>query len=109
MNVKARLQKLERRSQVSREPFRVVVSHAGKPFDLATATCTRTLMQDGGLLEIVNVNGSGNDLSDEELEEFIQSHPIEGPPLTRSLARRLERLEEQVIPEDERKVWEMIR
>jgi hypothetical protein len=27
---------------------------------------------------------------------------------SRSLARRLERLEEQVIPEDERKVWEMI-
>jgi hypothetical protein len=26
----------------------------------------------------------------------------------RSLARRLERLEEQVIPDDERKVWEMI-
>ena len=25
-----------------------------------------------------------------------------------SLARRLERLEEQVIPEDERKIWEMI-
>ena len=27
---------------------------------------------------------------------------------SRSLVRRLERLEEQVIPEDERKVWEMI-
>ena len=27
---------------------------------------------------------------------------------SRSLVRRLERLEEQVMPEDERKVWEII-
>jgi len=80
MSLKTRLSRLERQhSQVSREPFRIVVSRAGKPFDLATATCTRTLMPNGGLMEIVNVNGSGHDLSDEELEKFIQSHPIEGP------------------------------
>jgi len=80
VNLKARLQKLERhRSQVERGRLRVIVSRVGEPFDLATATCTRTLMADGGLMEIVNVNGSGNDLSDEELERFIQSHPIEGP------------------------------
>ena len=80
MSLKTRLQKLERQhSQAEGGRFRVVVSRVGKPFDLATATCTRTLMADGGLLEIVNVNGSGNDLSDEELERFIQSHPIEGP------------------------------
>ena len=80
MKLNARLQKLERqRSQIERGRFRIVVSHAGKPFDLATATCTRTLMPDGGLMEIVNVNGSGHDLSDEELERFIQSFPIEGP------------------------------
>jgi hypothetical protein len=36
-------------------------------------------MPDGGLMEIVNVNGSGHDLSDEELERFIQRFPIEGP------------------------------
>jgi hypothetical protein len=30
-------------------------------------------------MEIVTVNGSGDDLSDEELERFIQSFPIEGP------------------------------
>jgi hypothetical protein len=28
--------------------------------------------------------------------------------MTRSLARRLERLEEQVIPEDELKVWQIV-
>lgn len=80
MNLKARLQKLERQhSQAESGRFRVIVSRVGEPFDLATATCSRTLMADGGLLEIVNVNGSGNDLSDEELETFIQSFPIEGP------------------------------
>ena len=80
MNLKARLQKLERKhSQVELGRFRVVVSRVGQPFSLATARCSRTLMADGGLIEIVNVNGSGNDLSDEELERFIQSHPIEGP------------------------------
>ena len=79
MKLNARLQKLERqRSQIECGRFRIVVSHAGKPFDLGTATCTRTLMPDGGLMEVVNVNGSGHDLSDEELERFIQSHPIEG-------------------------------
>jgi hypothetical protein len=56
----------------------MIISRAGKPLDPATATCSRTPMADGGLLEIVNVNGSGNDLSDEELERFIQSHPIQG-------------------------------
>jgi len=80
VKLNARLEKLERhRRQVERGRLRVVVSRAGKPFDIATATCTRTLMADGGLIEIVNVNGSGDDLSDEELERFIQSHPIEGP------------------------------
>ena len=39
MNLNARLQKLERQhSQIARERFRIVVSHAGRPFDLATAS-----------------------------------------------------------------------
>ena len=80
MSLKTRLSRLERQhSQVERGRFRMVVSHAGKPFDLATATCTRTLMPDGGLMEIVNVSGSGHDLREEDLEKFIQSFPTEGP------------------------------
>jgi len=79
VNLKARLQKLERQqSQVAREPFRMVVSHAGERLDLAKATCTRTIMQDGRLMEVVNLNGSRDGLSDEDLEQFIQSHPVEG-------------------------------
>jgi len=79
VNLKARLKKLERqRSLVAQEPFRVVVSHAGERLDLAKATCTRTIMPDGRLMELVQLNGSREGLSEEDLESFIQSHPIEG-------------------------------
>jgi hypothetical protein len=65
VQLKARLEKLERqRSQVERGRFRMVVSYAGKPFDLTKATCTRTLMPDGGLMEIVNVNGRAGRTAD---------------------------------------------
>jgi hypothetical protein len=78
VSLKTRLKLLERQhSQVAREPFRMVVSHAGKPLDLAKATCTRTLMPDGQLMELVNLHGSNYGLSDEDLERFIQSFPIE--------------------------------
>ena len=78
MNLKARLKRLERQhSQVAHERFRVVVSHAGEPLDLAKATCTRTIMPNGQLMEIVNLNGTDDGLSKEDLEKFIQSFPIE--------------------------------
>jgi hypothetical protein len=79
VNLKGRLQRLERQhTQVSREPLRFVVSRAGKPLDLSKATCTRTIMPDGRLMEYVDLNGGDYGLSEEDLEEFIQSHPIEG-------------------------------
>ena len=78
MDLKARLKKLERqRSLAAQEPFRVVVSHAGERFDLAKATCARTIMPDGRLMELVQLNGSREGLSEEDLERFIQSHPVE--------------------------------
>jgi hypothetical protein len=80
VNLKARLKKLERQQdQVSREPFRVVVTRVGERFDLAKATCSRTLMPDGRLVELVKLPGSRDSMSDEDLERFIQSHPIQGP------------------------------
>ena len=76
--MKARLQKLERQhSQVERERLRMVVSFAGRPFDLTKATCTRTLWPNGHLMEMVNLHGSDYGLKDEDLEMFIQSFPIE--------------------------------
>lgn len=78
MNLKARLKRLERQqNQVAHERFRVVVSHTGEPLDLAKATCTRTIMPNGQLMEIVNLNGTDYGLSKEDLEKFIQSFPIE--------------------------------
>ena len=78
MNLKARLKRLERQqSQIALEPFRVVVSHAGKPLDLAKATCTRTIWPNGQLFEFVNLNGTDHGLSKEDLEKFIQSFPVE--------------------------------
>jgi hypothetical protein len=80
MSLRTRLQKLERQhSQVARERFRIVVSHAGERLDLTKATCTRTIMPNGRLMEIVNLNGGDYGLKEEDLERFIQSHPIEGP------------------------------
>ena len=77
MNLNARLQKLERQhSQIERERFRIVVSFAGKPFDLTKATCTRTLWPNGQLMEMVNLHGGDYGLRDEDLERFIQSFPM---------------------------------
>ena len=69
MNLNARLQKLERQhSHVERDRFRIVVSFAGKPFDLTKATCTRTLWPNGQLMEMVNLHGGDYGLRDEDLE-----------------------------------------
>jgi hypothetical protein len=78
MGLNARLKTLERHQrQVLKEPFRVVVSHVGEPLDLAKATCTRTIWPNGQLFELVNLNGGDYGLSDEDLERFIQSFPVE--------------------------------
>ena len=78
MNLKARLKTLERHQrQVFKEPFRLVVSHAGEPLDLTKATCTRTMWPNGHLMEIVNLNGGDYGLREEDLENFIQSFPVE--------------------------------
>jgi hypothetical protein len=58
--------------------FRVVVSRVSCPGALAKSTCTRTLCK-GTLMESVKLNGSNDNLTDEELEEFIQSFPIDEP------------------------------
>jgi len=44
--------------------------------DLANSTCTRTLAK-GVLTEVVHLDGDGNDLSDEQLEKFIDGFPIQ--------------------------------
>ena len=78
MNLKARVKTLERQQrQIFKEPFRLVVSHAGEPLDLSKATCTRTMWPNGHLMEIVNLHGTDEGLSKEDLENLIQSFPVE--------------------------------
>jgi len=80
MSLKIRLKKLEReRSQVAHERFRVVVSRVG-PLDLSKATCSRIIMPDGRLMELVDLHGTREGLSEEDLKSFIQSFPIERVP-----------------------------
>jgi hypothetical protein len=78
VNLKARLKTLEKhKHQVLKEPFRIIFSHVGEPLDLTKATCSRTIWPSGHLFEVVSLNGSDDDLSEEDLENFVQSFPIE--------------------------------
>jgi hypothetical protein len=64
MNFRARLKKLERRRETGTgKALRLVVRPVIGPTDLAKSTCQRNLCPDGSLLEIVHLNGNGNDLS----------------------------------------------
>jgi hypothetical protein len=46
------------------------------PTKLATSTCTRT-RTNGVLIDCVTLDGCREDLTDEQLEKFIQSFPIQ--------------------------------
>ena len=55
---------------------RLVVSAVYATPNLATSTCTRTLAN-RVLTEAVHLDGAREDLSDEQLENFIESFPIQ--------------------------------
>jgi hypothetical protein len=60
--------------------LRIVVLPAGARPSLDDATCHRTLCPDGtllGLLDLPNPNPGSEELPDEELEEWVDSFPIE--------------------------------
>ena len=77
--LKGRLDKLEKTlapAKGRRPGVRVVVSGMCGPANLATSTCTRTL-RNGALNEIVVLDGHCDALSDEQLERFIESFPVQ--------------------------------
>jgi hypothetical protein len=79
LRLRGRLTRLENalipvQSQTKR--WLVVVPGVG-PANLANATCTRTRTQ-GMLAEVVLLDGSREGLTDEELDRFVQSFPIQG-------------------------------
>ena len=44
---------------------------------LETSRCRRMLTADGSLTEVVRLDGTRGGLTDEELEEFVESFPVE--------------------------------
>jgi hypothetical protein len=77
MSLTTRLKTLERQQRhILKGSIRVVVSRVG-PLDLSKATCSRTIMPDGRLMELVDLHGIREGLSKEDLENFIQSFPVE--------------------------------
>ena len=77
LRLKARLTKLEQRRENTPEPFRVIIAPCIGVADLARSTCRRTLCAGGELIEYVQLNGSRESVSDEDLERFIASFPVE--------------------------------
>ena len=76
--LQGRLNKLEKALAPTEHPrscFRILADGVGE-LNLATSRCTRTL-HNGLLSEVVILHGSARDLSDDRLEAFIESFPIE--------------------------------
>lgn len=64
-----------------RRHLRMVIGMAGAKPCLEDATCERALCSDGTLLEMVEFgkhNEGPDDLTDEELDRWVGSFPIEG-------------------------------
>ena len=82
-NLDRRLARLEDRlapTDFARDPrqrLRVVVCNLGKTLSLETSTCRRTLSADGVLTEIVTLDGTRGGMTDEEMETFVETFPIE--------------------------------
>jgi hypothetical protein len=73
-----RVRRLEQlQSEPGREPVRVVISGVGSPLNLEKSTCRWTLATNGLLTELVHLDGRRGDLTDEELDRWIASFPME--------------------------------
>ncbi len=60
-----------------RHRLRLVVSGMDRALTFETSTCTRTLTASGCLTEVVTLDGSRDGLTDEELEAFVESFPVQ--------------------------------
>jgi len=68
---------LAKRNASPPEGFRVVVSRIGVALDLERSSCVRYRLEDGALLEHVDIHGSVEEMTDAELEAFIRRWPID--------------------------------
>jgi hypothetical protein len=82
-NLDRRLARLEDRlaptdfARNPRQRLRVVVCTLGRTLSLEPSTCRRTPSANGFLTEIVRLDGSHAGLTDEEMEKFVESFPVE--------------------------------
>jgi len=77
-NLTRRLETLEcARNIAVKTPLRVIVGGCFGVPDLASSTCRRTRSSDGQLIEYVRLEGCTDEISEEELETWISSFPIE--------------------------------
>jgi len=60
-----------------RQCLRLVVFAVARELKLDTSTCRRTLTASGCLMEVVTLDGRRDGLTDEELEKFVKSFPVE--------------------------------
>jgi hypothetical protein len=78
-----RIARLENRLALNRESdpdkrMRIVVCRMNRqPLSLENSSCTRTLSVGGFLTEVVRLDGTRAGLSDDELECFTESFPIQ--------------------------------
>jgi hypothetical protein len=80
LRMRGRLNRLERvlvPSKARQKRLRLVICAMTKAADLATSTCYRSLAN-GVLTELVQLDGDRSKLSEEQLQRFIESFPIEG-------------------------------
>jgi hypothetical protein len=80
MRFDSRLKALERiREELEGKYLRVVMNKSAKSFrvNLATSTCRRTRSADGLLIELVELDGCPDSMTDAELDAFVESFPIE--------------------------------
>ena len=74
-----RLGKLENRygADDSKPALRFVVAFPWKgPINWAASTCSRTRYSDGGLTEVVHLEGDSRRISKQELDAFVARFPI---------------------------------
>ena len=89
MNLRRRLESLEKRHSVARKQdvVRVMISSGGDP-DWERSTCRRRLIPGGALMEFVDLEGGGEDLDRDELERFVARFPIElASPMSSGVVR----------------------
>ena len=78
MRLRGRVGRLEKHHRHAvPEPLRVVISSTGKDLNLATSTCRRTIDARGLLLEMVELDGCRDGLSEAALEAFVRRFPVE--------------------------------